>query len=102
MPSTTKYSPDDVHDPDDWRTPIAVWSTGKAVLAIYESIRFMTGTEPKVALDNHPHALSHHLRGLPQRPLRPMTAEDGSNPAPPGAAGGVFGCGNGAIHRAIK
>jgi len=42
---------DDVHDPDDWRAPIAVWCAGESVLAICESIRFMTGTEPKVALD---------------------------------------------------
>ena len=58
MPATAKYSPDDlraifddVHDPDDWRAPIAVWCAGESVLAICEAIRFMTGTEPKVDLN---------------------------------------------------
>jgi len=41
----------DVHDPDDWRAPIAVWCVGESVLAICEAIRFMTGIEPRVALD---------------------------------------------------
>jgi len=58
MPATFKYSPDDlraifddVHDPDDWRAPIEVLCNGEAVLAVCESIRFMTGTEPKVDLN---------------------------------------------------
>ena len=41
----------DVHDPDDWRAPIAVTCNGEGVIGICESIRFMTGTEPKVDLN---------------------------------------------------
>jgi len=55
---TTTYTPDElsaifaeVHDPDDWKAPIAVWCAGEAVLPICEAIRFFTATEPKVELD---------------------------------------------------
>jgi len=54
----TTYTPDElgavfaeVHDPDDWKAPIAVWCAGEAVLPICEAIRFFTATEPKVELD---------------------------------------------------
>ena len=37
-----------VHDPDDWRAPIAAWVDGESVDVVVDAIRHFTGTDPRV------------------------------------------------------
>ena len=42
-----------VHDPADWKAPIAVWTRGEDVSVIVAAIEFMTATNPVVKLDSN-------------------------------------------------
>lgn len=40
-----------VHDPEDWRAPIAARCKGEAVMLVVAAIKFYTATVPRVSLN---------------------------------------------------
>lgn len=47
-----------MHDPADWKAPIAVWMSGESVSPACSAIRFMTATEPQVSYSAERHAIT--------------------------------------------
>lgn len=49
-PDQLREAFDLIHDPDDWRAPIAVTVPGELVTLTVAAIEFFTATDPKVSM----------------------------------------------------